>query len=101
MIDSSGLLAPDVNPGERVYVDGGHSPVQRARRCFVPHFFGGPWGAHKVWGDRTRIRTQNEPKPSQGEVPGGRKTTLEAQLGIPNHPLVVLDGQKWRFCSQF
>ena len=64
-----------------------HSPVQRARCCFVPHLFGGPWGGHQVWGVRTRIRTQNEPNPSQGEVPGGRKTTLEAQLGIPNHPL--------------
>ena len=64
-----------------------HSPVQRARCCFVPHLFGGPWGGHRVWGVRTRTRTQNEPKPSQGEVPGGRKTTLEAQLGILNHPL--------------
>ena len=34
------------------------------------------------------IRTRNEPKPSQGEVPGGRKTALGAQLGIiPGHPL--------------
>ena len=59
----------------------------RARCCFVPYLFWGPWGAHQVWGVRTRIRTRNEPKSSQGEVPGGRKTKLGAKLGIPDHPL--------------
>ena len=59
-----------------------------------------PWGglgpvggAHQIGGARSRIRTRNEPKPSQGEVPGGLKTTPDAQFGTPTTPCPC--GARW------